>query len=386
MTERLAATPSRSPDQPTIAPLWEAVADGNARFGASPVLATTAKGITKLQRRLGIVFAGFPGIAIGRDGVQHTARSGMYFARLHLGGDRGYLAALGESHAQPIRPGRDVIAVTGRCLFGLGAIVAWPGPEPLALLQVDEHFIDPADPIKRVEVDKRLHLYEAEGTARCGAFLRDLQRLPGIGTVHVWADLPTVPYQLHGLSLHQRGLMTAGAYAAYREAITERGQMVTAALAAELDERSPLTRVNAIGWADRVRIKPGRDPGAALWAAARRRSWARWRRDGRLWAALRQVRPGDALMDLIHASYQHVYLSASAEAARRGAALVFVDDVEEEFLFRASWPAARAARLPLAGQAVAFYLHPDYVALDYAPGTDGHYLYNVPDGCDWTLA
>jgi hypothetical protein len=358
-----------------VAALRPAVAAGIARLGDSPITAAPAKGLARLEARLAAIFAGFPAVAVTGCGVRHDL-SGLYFAGLRAGGN-DYLAALGATSGPPLPAGLDVIAVTGRCMFGFGAITAWPGPQGLALLQQNNAFVDPGSPIEAISVDPRPHIYEAEGTARAGGFLRDLARVPGMGRVQVWAHIPVIEYQLHGLHLYSRGLMSADAYAAYRAAISERGRMLTQALAGQIGPAATFTAVAPLEWVREV--KTGPDPGADLWAAAARQPGQQL--SGRLWRTLAELRPDDSLASLGHASYSHVYLAAAAVAARRCHALVLVEDADDEPLFRRTWTAADTAGVPLRQHAVGFYLHPLLVALKAAPGSDGHFLYNVPDGC-----
>ena len=359
VTVRLPGITLEEPMTSPAAPLHEAVADGTAYYGGTRITEAPEAALGKLQRRLSFVLGQLP-VTIGEGGIAHE-RSGLVFAPVEVCGQR-YMISLGRTGGPPIVPGGLIQAVTGVCLFGVGAITARVSGEPWEMMGSYPHLAaTPPGVIDSIEVDPAPHLSEYLTTAMLGGFLRALAALPQTGKIRVFVHVPAPEYRLFGLWLRQQGLMTEQAFTDYDTAVEDRRAAVTEAFTSHIGSQvqviasSPLTYAR---WAG---------------AASLTGDWSGPMGDGDpLWRVLAKLREGDSLSDLAHCSYAYAYLAAAARADAEHAALLLVENPDELPIYPRSLEAAEAAGVGL-DRAVGFYIHPPQV-----PTEPGPYLYDLP--------
>jgi hypothetical protein len=266
------------------------------------------------------------------------------------------------------------------CLFGADSVLGRAGEFYCSMTVVPAVYKWPAGRvIEEVIPDLRLHVYELEALARLSSFIRTFTGLHGLGPVHVRAHIPGPEYDVYGMSLYARGLLSAELYAQYREAVRARARLIGQMLAwclvgtGEVTVSSPLSLIDGI---DVFGRPPAALPGELHDAA---------RQQNRLWEVLLAGKP-PSLETLIHTSYIYHYLASAAP----GGQLVFVESPEEEAIY---WHAAKAsaqAGVTLAG-APSFYIHPRVVVTrtvsgceEHDPDSDcrEHLLRNCKDGCE----
>ena len=353
-----ATAPVEETVQPA-APLHQAVADGTAWYGGTRIIEASGKPLGRLQRRLGFICEKLP-VTIGEGGIAHE-RSGLVFAPLEVCGQR-YMVSTGYTGGPPVVPGELIQAVTGVCLFGVGAITALVDGEPWEMMGSYPHLAaTPPGVIGSITVDPAPHLSEYLTTSMLGGFLRALAALPQTGKIRCFVHVPAAEYRLYGLWLRQQHLMTEDAFRAYDQAVEDRRAAVTEAFTSHIGDGvevvagSPLTYAR---WAGTVSLTG---------------DWSGPMGDGdRLWQVLAKLREGDTLQDLAHCSYAYAYLAAAARADSEHAALLLVENPDELPIYPRSLPAAEAAGVGL-NRAVGFYIHPPQVPVEPGP-----YPYDLP--------
>jgi len=366
-----------APNQDPLEPLASALLARRAFFSGSPITAVCAadsRGLRKLSAKAGGIFRAFPDVVIGSDvGIKHEI-SGLVFTDLVVGGSR-HLVACGETGNGPLLPGPPADVVTGMCLFGVDSILGWAGltAYPMTAARV-VHEWDPANPIDDVTTDMRMHVYEVETLARLGSFVRAFAGLQGQGPVHVRAHIPGPEYDAYGLSLYARGLLSAELYARYRETVRRRARLIGDMLewslmgAAEVTLTSPLSLLDTI---DVFNASPTDLP-SLVHEAARQRD--------PLWAGLLAGK-SPSFRTLITASYVYHYIAAAHQAEQQGHQMVFVENPEEEKIYRRAREECDRAGISLNG-APGFYVHPYVVATRTALGDGDRVLRHCMNGCE----
>ena len=364
-----------------LQPLTRALAAGQAFFSGSRITAVdpaSSRGFRKLTQKLGAIFQHFPGVTAGGQGVQHE-RGGLVFTDVTMGGSSHLVGCRGKGR-EPFSPGTPTDLVTGMCLFGGDSVLGRAGEFYCPMTVVPAVYKWPADRvIEEVIPDLRLHVYEVEALARLSSFIRTFTGLPGLGPVRIRAHIPGPEYDVYGMSLYARGLLSAELYAQYREAVRARarliGQMLTWCLmgVGEVTVSSPLSLIDGI---DVFGMAPAALPGELHDAA---------RQQNRLWEVLLDGKP-PSLGTLIQTSYIYHYLASAAP----GGQLVFAEGPEEEPIYWHAVKASARAGVTLAG-APSFYIHPRAVVTRTVSGCEEHdqdsdcrehLLRNCKDGCE----
>lgn len=357
-----------------LAPLTSALAQGDAMFGTSVILAhidTPPASLTRQRVRLSAICQDLPHARIGGGGITH-ATSGLAFADLAVG-PSGYLVGCGKAYHGTLSPGPPADIITGICLFGADSFIGTAAGRrsPLTAPEYADRYT--RRPFEVITVDERLHVYEAETIARLSSFIRDLAGQLAPAPVRVHAHIPAPEYQLHGLGLYARGYLTRDGCERYAQAARRRGRLVARMLQAAMGSAADVQVCSPMSWLSEV--DPYRVPPADLPQLLRMAA----RRQGRLWQVLADAGTG-SLRDLSHASYLHHYLAAAERSQCRGRQLVVVENADEEPIYRHAAVLQQQTGI-LLDRAAGFYVHPQVVVRQTAFPRLPRLIYNCKDGC-----
>jgi hypothetical protein len=363
-------------NQPVIRSLREAL-DSEAYFGHSPIsrLPADTRSLSRLRSHFASVFKTVPSFAIGNTGFVHDL-NGQTYTELSLGGDTYFVGGGGTPGA---RLGRDngTNIVTGMCMFGAQSITGRTKrgkvylTDPSAIADLDT-------PVTDLVFDDRIHIYEAETIGRLSSFMGDLlTRLPGKLTVHV--HLPGPEYELYGLSLYARGLLSRPQLDRYREAIRRRESILDKELHAALGSKNfDLVVSSPLVWTSNFDVKdiaPERIPMMLLRLASAQNP---------LWNSLIATLPDTDLLGLNHCSYIYQYLHLAQLSTMENRGLLIVENPEETRILMEAKASAAAAHVSI-NDAVWLYVHPQMVVASRENPEDGYYLYNCADGLNPAL-
>lgn len=354
-----------------LVPLDQALADGDAMFGTSVILAHAGPppaSLARQQARLRAIWQGLPGTRVAGGGVTHTA-SGMAFAELSVG-DSDYLVGCGKAHHGKVSAGRPADIITGSCLFGADSVTGIAGGREYSLTAPEADGRSGA-PFDCIALDERPHVYETEAAGRLGSLIGDIARLLAPAPVRVHAHVPAAEYALRGLALYARGYLTRAQCDRYAQGARRRGALVAAMLRAAAGPAAEIRVSSPMAWLGEV--DPYQVPPALLPQLLRQEA----RRQGALWDVLAGDGPG-SLQDLSHASYIHHYLTVAGWSQQAGSQLIVVENPDEEVIYRRAAAAGRQAGIRL-DRAAGCYVHPRVVVREAAFGLTP-LLYNCKDG------
>jgi hypothetical protein len=359
---------------PPLRPLASALASGQAYFAHSPITAVApgaTRGIRNLTAKAETIFAAFPAVTVGTQGIRHELNR-LTFVELDLAGSR-YLVGCGKAAGRPLSPEVETELVTGMCLHGIDSIRGWADGRAYSLtVGAGDDLWARSCPIDRITIDQRWHVYEAETLIRLVPFVRDLARLHR-APVRIRAHIPGPEYELYALGLYARGLLPARLCAQYRAAVQRRARLVAAALKRCLDGAADVTVSSPL------RLVSGLDVKGVPRSGILRLVYDAVCHHDPLWRVLLGGQ-APSFSAITYASFRYTYLAAARRAAEEGHQVAFAENPDElPIHYRALEDSGRTGISldHLAG----FYVHPMAVVTSALDGRT-RLLRECANGCE----